>query len=268
VTVRIAVCVSQVLDPDKVAELAIAGLLRIEAANGAPSDAPHVARVMNEADRQALSKAVKTGAEVIAVNAGATRAEELCTEALQMGATTVVHIECDTTRADVATVAHLLHAAIAHAGGADLVLTGMQTSGGDGGATGGALAALLDVPCFVGVRNLSLAEGAAVHVTQVHARGERDLDVSLPALLSVYDDGWNPPVLNPRHLIAARDRSPLRVRPTDLGIDGARVESLRAVDTVSVEVPALPNRCELLGHGELSAAVDELLGRLRGEGVL
>jgi electron transfer flavoprotein beta subunit len=268
VTVRIAVCVSQVLDPDKVAELALAGLLRVEAANGTPSDAPHVARVMNDADRQALSKAVKTGAEVVAVNVGASRAGELCTEALQMGAAAAVHVDCDVTRADVSTVAHLLHAAIARAGGADLVLTGLQTSGGDGGATGAALAALLDAPCVVGVRDVRVSDDATVRVTQVHAGGERDLDVTLPAVLSVYDDVWKPPVLNPRHLIAARDRSPLVLRASDLGVDDAQMDALRVVDTLAVEVPALPNRCELLGDGDAGAAVDALLDRLRAEAVL
>lgn len=261
---RIAVCVTQVLDPDRVAELAGAGFLRVDARTGRP-DAAHIAPVMNETDRQALSKAVALAArldpqaEVLAISAGALRPDELCAEAFQMGAGAAHHVDCDLAHADVATVAALLAAALREAGGADVVLAGAQAAGGDGGAVGAALAAELDVPCFTGVRDLSVDADGALRVAQSEGGTERELRLHPPAVFCVYDEAWKPPVLNPRHLIAARDKTAAHI---------SAAPGAPRVETLAVEIPALPGRCELLDAEDVDAAVAGLLDRLRAQGVL
>lgn len=270
---RIAVCVTQVLDPERVAELAGSGFLRIDPAGGRP-DAAHIAPVMNEADRQALSKAVavaatlQPAAEVVALSVGAMRPDELLSEAFQMGAAAALHVDADTAGADVATVAALLAAGVEHAGGADLVLAGAQASGGDSGAAGAALAAALDLPCFTGVRSLAIDGGGAVRVTRADAGGEQELELHGPALLCVYDEAWKPPVLNPRHLIAARDKVPQRLDAAVLGLGDAQLRAARRVEVLDVEVPDAPSRCVMLDTGDVAAAVRELVDRLQAEGVV
>jgi electron transfer flavoprotein beta subunit len=269
--VRIAVCITEVLDPDRVAELAAAGFLRMDPATGRP-DAAHIAPVMNETDRQALAKAVAVAArldppaEVLALTAGAARPAELCNEAFQTGAGAACHVDADLAGADVATVAALLAAALRQAGGAELVLAGAQASGGDGGAVGAALAAELDVPCFTGVRDFSLDADGVLRVAQSDGGAERELQLRPPALLCVYDETWKPPVLNPRHLIAARDRTATTCDLGALGVDGTGAG--RRVETLAVEVPALPSRCEQIDTADVDAAAGELLSRLRAQGVL
>lgn len=268
---RIAVCVTQVLDPDRVVELAGAGFLRIDAHSGRP-DATHIRPVMNEADRQALAKAVHAAAhldpqgDVVALSAGATRPEELAAEAFQMGAAAVHHVDVGAAHADVAAVAALLAAALEQAGRADLVLAGAQASDGDGGAVGAALAAALDIPCFTGVRDFSLGGDGSLQVSQSEGGTERELRLRTPALLCVYDETWRPPVLNPRHLIAARDKTPQRHAPAALGVDS--LDALLRVETLALEVSELPGRCELIDAADASAAVRVLMDRLRAQGVL
>jgi len=104
--------------------------------------------VANEADNYALEEALrlkeKHGGEVIAISLGREGDAKLLRAALAMGADRAIHLVDDKFRStDEFAVAEVLAKAIQRDGGADVVLTGVQSDDLGSGATGVMLAEFL-----------------------------------------------------------------------------------------------------------------------------
>ena len=186
-----------------------------------------VEAVMNPEDRHALEAAVRikearAGEEttVTALTMGPPQAVDVLTEALGMGADKGVLL---TDRlfagADTWATSTVLAKAVAHLGGADLILCGRQAIDGDTAQIGPQVAEALGVNQATYVQAVEL-KGDKLIVRRKLDRGSQELELNLPALLTVLAE-----LNKPRHpgvgglLSACQPKAPIKVLNTaDLGL--------------------------------------------------
>jgi electron transfer flavoprotein alpha subunit len=139
--------------------------------------------------RRAVSKGVEwaqeSGGSCIVFTLGPPSAEDVLREAIAWGADGGVHL-CDPAFAgsDTLATARALAAALDQEGPFDLVLVGRNSLDGDTGQVGPEIAQLTGLPFATGVRVIGLT-GEDLSLTLEHDDGTDEVEVSLPALLSV-----------------------------------------------------------------------------------
>jgi electron transfer flavoprotein beta subunit len=156
---------------------------------------------LNEWDDYAVEAAVRIAedrddeVEVVAVTVGPERSEETIRMALAKGVDRAVRVWDDAlAEADVidpTTTARIL-AAVAEREDPDLVLSGVQAADDAFGATGVALADLLDMGWAAVVNDLELEDGQAAVRRELEGGVEELTTVSLPAVLTI-QTGINEP---------------------------------------------------------------------------
>jgi electron transfer flavoprotein alpha subunit len=139
--------------------------------------------------RRAVSKGVEwareSGGSCTVFTLGPPAAEDVLREAVAWGADRGVHL-CDPAFAgsDTLATARALAAALDQEGPFDLVLVGRNSLDGDTGQVGPEVAQLTGLPFATGVRVMGIA-GEDLSLTLEHDDGTDEVEVSLPALLSV-----------------------------------------------------------------------------------
>jgi electron transfer flavoprotein alpha subunit len=139
--------------------------------------------------RRAVSKGVEwareSGGSCTVFTLGPPSAEDVLRESIAWGANRGVHL-CDPAFAgsDTLATARALAAALGQEGPFDLVLVGRNSLDGDTGQVGPEIAQLLGLPFATGVRVMGIA-GKDLSLTLEHDDGTDEVEVSLPALLSV-----------------------------------------------------------------------------------
>jgi electron transfer flavoprotein beta subunit len=190
---------------------------------------------LNEWDDYAVEEAVQISeenddVEVVTVTIGPERAEETIRMALAKGADRAVRVWDDAIEdaayLDVETKAAIL-AAVAEAEDPDLILSGVQAGDDSNGATGVALAKLLDMEWAAVVNALDLdVEGGVASVHRELEGGIEELtDVDLPAVLTI-QTGINEPRYASLRGIRMAQRKELDVQGLgDLGLSEEAVAS-------------------------------------------
>ena len=144
---------------------------------------------MNAYCRRAVSKGVEwareSGGSCTVFTLGPPSADDVLREAVAWGADRGVHL-CDPAfgGSDTLATARSLAAALELEGGFDLVLVGRNSLDGDTGQVGPEVAQLAGLPFAAGVREMSL-EGEVLSLTLEQDDGWEEVEVALPALLSV-----------------------------------------------------------------------------------
>jgi electron transfer flavoprotein alpha subunit len=139
--------------------------------------------------RRAVSKGVEwareSGGSCTVFTLGPPAAEDVLREAIAWGADRGVHL-CDPAfgGSDTLATARALAAALREEGPFDLVLVGRNSLDGDTGQVGPEIAQLTGLPFASGVRVMGIA-GEDLSLTLEHDDGTDEVEVSLPALLSV-----------------------------------------------------------------------------------
>jgi electron transfer flavoprotein alpha subunit len=139
--------------------------------------------------RRAVSKGVEwareSGGSCTVFTLGPPAAEDVLREAIAWGADGAVHL-CDPafSGSDTLATARALAAALRQSGPFDLVLVGRNSLDGDTGQVGPEIAQLMGVPFATGVRVMGIT-GEDLSLTLEHDDGTDEVEVSLPALLSV-----------------------------------------------------------------------------------
>lgn len=225
---------------------------------------------MNAYCRRAVSKGVElaraSGGSCTVYTLGPPAAEEVLREAIAWGADRGVHL-CDRAFAgsDTLATATALAAALRLDGPFDLVLVGRNTLDGDTGQVGPELAQLTGLPFAGGVRALELT-GRALRLTLEEDDGGAELELTLPALLSVAERLCEPCKVD----AAGREAVPAgRIRryvPADLGHgpwgeagSPTRVGAVRAMAN---------HRLGQIMSGSVEEQVAEAVGVLRDRGAL
>jgi len=188
---------------------------------------------LNEWDDYAVEAAVRIAegrdeeVEVVAVTIGPERSEETIRMALAKGVDRAIRVWDDAlAEADVldpTTTARIL-AAVAADEEPDLVLSGVQAADTGFGATGVALADLLDMGWAAVVNDLELEDGEASVRRELEGGVEELTTVDLPAVLTI-QTGINEPRYASLRGIRQAQRKELAVRAlADLDLDPSLVD--------------------------------------------
>jgi electron transfer flavoprotein beta subunit len=180
-----------------------------------------VQRIINPYDEwYALVRAIElkeanASATIHLVTVGGTDAEPIIRKALALGGDEAIRI--NTEPLESYQVAAQI-AEVARGGGYDIILTGKETIDYNGGAVGGMLAELLDMPYVANATNFQLS-GTTATVKREIEGGEETLEISLPIVVSCQKGMAEARIPNMRGIMAARTK-PLRV------VEAASVEPL------------------------------------------
>lgn len=152
-------------------------------------DRARAKRMLNPFDRYALQKAVEIkrahGAEVTCITMGPPPAVEILIEGFEHGADYgVLLTDKRLAASDTLATAYALHMVAKHLGGADILLTGLQTTDGDTAQVGPQMAERLDLPQITYCEALSI-DGRTVNARRVVEGGHQDVQVQLPLLITV-----------------------------------------------------------------------------------
>ena len=201
---------------------------------------------LNEWDAFALEAALglveATGAgEVVVASVGEERVELALRRCLAMGADRAIRIWApEFENADPLAVASVL-AAAARREGPDLVVCGAQSSDAANGATGVALAGLLELPCVAVVRAIeSESEGKQLLVQRELEGGTVEvLRVPVPALLTIQAAGRGPRHPTLREIKRAREKPLVVLGLPELGLEPAELRAAAGSRTLRLlERPA------------------------------
>jgi electron transfer flavoprotein beta subunit len=188
---------------------------------------------LNEWDDYAVEAAVRIAedrdedVEVVAVTIGPERSEETVRMALAKGVDRAVRVWDDALAgADLLapTTTARIFAAVAEREDPDLVLSGVQAADTGFGATGVALADLLDMGWAAVVNDLELEDGEASVRRELEGGVEELTTVSLPAVLTI-QTGINEPRYASLRGIRQAQRKDLAVHTlADFGLDPSLVD--------------------------------------------
>ncbi len=176
---------------------------------------------MNAYCRRAVSEGVtlarSTGGSCTVVTLGPLSAEDVLREAVAWGADSGLHI-CDPRCAgsDTLATARVLAAALRRAGPFDLVLLGRNSIDGDTGQVGPEVAQLLDLPFASGVRRLD-DNGSGLRLGLELDDGTQEVDIDLPAVLSVAERLCDPCKVDPAGRAAVAAERITRITASGLG---------------------------------------------------
>jgi electron transfer flavoprotein beta subunit len=230
---------------------------------------------LNEWDDYAVEEAVQLGeehddVEVVTVTIGPERSDETIRQALAKGADRAIRVWDDTladlTLPDPVMTAKLLSAVIKEED-PDLVLSGVQSDDTAYGATGVALARLIDYQWAAVVNHLEVepgAETASVH-RELEGGVEELTDVDLPAVFTI-QSGINEPRYASLRGIRQAQSKPLDVyEPSDLGLSAEDLTS--AFELTSLYEPESETETTLF-EGDTEEEADQLAGLLNEKGVV
>ena len=140
------------------------------------------------------------------VTVGGVDAEPIIRKALALGGDEAIRVNAEPIESYF--VASQI-AAVSKQGSYDLVLTGKETIDYNGGAVGGMLAELLDMPYIATATNFQLKDKVATIKREVEG-GEETVEVSLPVVVSCQKGVAEARIPNMRGIMAARTK-PLKV---------------------------------------------------------
>ena len=235
--------------------------------DGRDVDASRLEYALNEWDDSALEEALRLverlgGGEVVAVTVGPERADEVLHRVLAKGAQRAVRVwHDDLAGADAITIARAL-AGIARHERPDVILTGAQSADQAQGATGAALARMLDLP-HVGVAVALDWDGAGplMVVRELEDGGHHRVALPTPALASV-QTGANQPRYATIRMIKAARAKPL------VFVEGAAALDRGAFGRVRrAYLPQVDRGAEMLAGDadEVAACVDEIIRETLGD---
>ncbi len=264
---RIVVCVKEVLDPNAVNNLALAGKLRI-GSDGRTLEVANVPRLINGYDEQGMEVALRirdAGVECrIAVVSIGADVQSVLRHCAALGADEIVAIDPAGAELDCEAVAKLLAAWIRVNGGADLILCGRQASDDDQGVVPVLLAEKLGLPAVLYARAVEVS-GTTLRVTRVTSDGDEVVQGATPALVTVSNEVGVPRFPTAKSKMAARKMAPVVVTADSRGIPAADLAPAGAL--VRQQLPVVAGNCEFL-QGPAPQVARELVERVRADGAI
>jgi electron transfer flavoprotein beta subunit len=199
----------------------------------------------NGNDEYTLEKALKLteahGGEVALLTVGPSNASEALRKALAMGAARAYHVIDDALRgSDMRATVDILAAALGKLE-YDLIFAGADTSDGQGGVVGAALAARLGLPYLSYASEIEPTGDGGVRVHRLGASGYDVLEAPTPALVMGTQLLGEPRYPALRGIMQARSKPVETWALADLGIEADKVGS-GAATTLTLEARRPPER--------------------------
>ncbi|MEC7864079.1 MAG: electron transfer flavoprotein subunit beta/FixA family protein [Bacteroidota bacterium] len=240
---NIVVCISSV--PDTTAKINFTD-------NGKEFDADGVQFVINPYDEFGLTKAMmlkeKNGGKVTIITVGDATVEPVMRKALAIGADEAIRINIS-AKDSYSTATKLAN--YLNDNPADLIITGKESSDYNGGAVGGMLAEMLDLPFINACNGLDISENTA-KITREIDGGKENISANLPFVIGgqkglVQESELRIP--NMRGIMQARTK-PLQV------VESSNNENLTA--SISFEKPEKKGACKLVDADNVAELVSLL----------
>lgn len=225
---------------------------------------------MNPYCRRAVAQGVTlaraTGGSCSVVTLGPPSAEDVLREAVAWGADAGLHV-CDPAFAgsDTLATARALAAAVRAAGPFDLVLLGRNSIDGETGQVGPEVAELLDLPFASGVRRLEDL-GSCLRLELEHDDGTQQVEIALPAVLSVAERLCDPCKVDPEGRAAVPPERITRITAGELG-PGPWGEA-GSPTVVGATRPMEHERANRMVRGTMEQQVQAAVRELRHRGAL
>jgi electron transfer flavoprotein beta subunit len=188
---------------------------------------------------RALQLTEANGGEVTLLTLGPANSTEALRKALAMGAARAVHVVDDAVRgSDIRGTVEILTAALRKLE-FDLVFTGADTSDGQGGIVGAAIAARLGLPYLSYAADIKPADGGGIRVHRLNGNGYDVLEAPTPAVVMGTQLLGAPRYPSLRGIMQARSKPIETWSLADIGVDAGGVGSAAATTkTVDAERPA------------------------------
>jgi electron transfer flavoprotein beta subunit len=202
--------------------------------------------ILDESDSYGVEMALQLataagGGDVTLVSMAANSEVGGLRTALAMGAAKAILVSDPALAgSDALGTARVLAAAVGRAEGTDLVLTATESSDGYTGTVPEQLAELLGLPSVTFAKHIEIADGTAKVQRQTEA-GYDDVEVPLPAVVSVTAGVVEPRYPSFKGIMAAKSKPVDEVTVGDLGIDAGQVGWAGSGQEV-VSVEAAPAR--------------------------
>lgn len=224
--------------------------------------------VASESDNYAIEEALrlkeKNGGEVVAISIGREIEAKILRAALAMGADRAIHLVDEKFRGgDEFAVAEALARAIELDGGADIVLTGVQSDDMGSGATGVMLAEFLGwvhativvaIDAGPGTGSLTIKRELEAGMTEI-------LELNTPAVLTIQYGINQPRYASLKGIMAAKKKEFKVWTAADIGLDRAGAAA-SMVAVKEIQVPNRKSRVEIIS-GTPEEAVTTLVEKLR-----
>jgi electron transfer flavoprotein beta subunit len=223
--------------------------------------------VASEADNYALEEALrlkeKHGGEVVAISIGREIEAKTLRAALAMGADRAIHLVDEKFRgADEFATAEALSRAIELDGGADVVLTGVQSDDMGSGATGVMLAEFLGwVHATIVIAVDVSSSGTLTVQRELEAGMTETMELSTPALLTIQYGINQPRYASLKGIMAAKKKEFKVWTSADIGLDRAGATGAM-LEVKEIQIPERKSKVEIIS-GTPEEAVTTLVEKLR-----
>jgi len=249
--VRIAVLMKAVVEPESRIELDETGGVR----------RTNFRYELNEYDLYAVEEAIRlaeaSDAEVTVVSVGPEEAVQSLRKGLAMGATDAVFVPAEDFLGDAAASAEVLAATLRRLQ-PDLVLAGVESDDLGTSQVGVLVAERLGYTAVTMAIGVTLGDDGVLRVRrELEAGNFVDIDVRLPAVLTIQTGLNEPRYPSLKGIMAAKRKELVRLELSELGVDTERL-----VETVELSYPPPRERAHML-EGSADAVVGELVTLLR-----
>ena len=223
--------------------------------------------VASEADNYALEEALrlkeKHGGEVVAISVGREIEAKTLRAALAMGADRAIHLIDEKFRgADEFAIAEALSRAIELDGGADLVVTGVQSDDMGSGATGVMLAEFLGWVHATIVIAVDVASSGVLTVQrELEAGLSETVELPTPAVLTIQFGINQPRYASLKGIMAAKKKDFKVWTAADIGVDRAGTAG-SMLEVKEIQLPDRKSKVEIIS-GTPEEAVTTLVEKLR-----
>ena len=223
--------------------------------------------VASEADNYALEEALrlkeKHGGEVVAISVGREVEAKTLRAALAMGADRAIHVVDDKFRgADEFAIAEALSHAIELEGGADLVLTGVQSDDMGSGATGVMLAEFLGwVHATIVIAVDVTSSGTLTIQRELESGMAETVELNTPAVLTIQFGINQPRYASLKGIMAAKKKEFKAWSAADIGLDRAGTAG-SMLEVKEIQIPERKSKVEII-TGTPEEAVTTLVEKLR-----
>jgi electron transfer flavoprotein beta subunit len=207
-------------------------------------DRGSASNVINEMDEYAIEEALKLqeagGGEVTILTVGPAHASEAIRKALSMGPDKAVHVLDDALHGSCAVSTSKVIAAALSRLGADLVISGAESTDARGQLLPHMLAERLGIAALTGARKLTV-DGSTLTIERQTDEGYEVVTASTPAIVSVWDTINEPRYPSFKGIMAAKKKPVETLSLADLGIDAGEVGFAGATSAVA-EAAKRPER--------------------------
>ncbi len=264
-SLRIVVCVKQVIDPETPMSA-----FHIDPESKQVIPTPGIPPVVNGFDEHAVEAALRIkdtgGGTVTVISVGTDFAMDVMKKPLAMGADELILVDDESLRdLDAFCTAYALSEAIKKVADFDLILCGRQASDWDNAHVPMGVAETLGLPCLTMVQKIEAADGGLT-VQRSLTDGYEVVEAQMPALITVTNELGEPRYPTLRGIMAASRKTPTVWTAADAGIDTGRIApTLRLVDLF---IPDIEMECEMIESEDEADAGRKLALRLREENLI